>query len=92
MDSCGHARCGAWEEAELAKHRAERPKLQQQFADLKRGLADAKCESRAGAYHSVLQPTSTLILLQSHQLRFVNSAHQIFAMSSRVPPMRASVM
>jgi PRP1 splicing factor, N-terminal len=29
----------AREEAELAKHRAERPKLQQQFADLKRGLS-----------------------------------------------------
>ena len=30
----------AREAAELAKHRAERPKIQQQFADLKRGLAD----------------------------------------------------
>ena len=29
----------AREEAEVAKHRAERPKLQQQFVDLKRGLA-----------------------------------------------------
>ena len=29
----------AREEAELVKHRAERPKLQQQFVDLKRGLA-----------------------------------------------------
>lgn len=29
----------ALENAELAKHRAERPKIQQQFADLKRGLA-----------------------------------------------------
>ena len=29
----------AREEAELSKHRAERPKLQQQFVDLKRGLA-----------------------------------------------------
>lgn len=27
------------EDAELAKHRAERPKIQQQFADLKRGLS-----------------------------------------------------
>ena len=27
------------EEEELAKHRAERPKIQQQFADLKRGLS-----------------------------------------------------
>lgn len=38
----------AREEAELAKHRAERPKIQQQFADLKRGLAvvtDAEWES-----------------------------------------------
>lgn len=29
----------AREEIELAKHRAERPKLQQQFVDLKRGLS-----------------------------------------------------
>lgn len=29
----------AREEAELARHRAERPKLQQQFVDLKRGLS-----------------------------------------------------
>lgn len=29
----------AREQQELAKHRAERPKIQQQFADLKRGLA-----------------------------------------------------
>jgi hypothetical protein len=29
----------ARENAELAKHRAERPKIQQQFADLKRGLS-----------------------------------------------------
>ena len=29
----------ARENEELAKHRAERPKIQQQFADLKRGLA-----------------------------------------------------
>ena len=29
----------AREEAELSKHRAERPKLQQQFVDLKRGLS-----------------------------------------------------
>jgi hypothetical protein len=29
----------AHENAELAKHHAERPKIQQQFADLKRGLA-----------------------------------------------------
>jgi len=42
------ARREAREEAELAKHRAERPKLQQQFADLKCGLAvvtDAEWES-----------------------------------------------
>lgn len=30
----------ARENEELAKHRAERPKIQQQFADLKRGLSD----------------------------------------------------
>lgn len=38
----------AREEADLAKHRAERPKLQQQFADLKRGLSvvtDAEWEN-----------------------------------------------
>ena len=29
----------AREQAEIAKHRAERPKIQQQFADLKRGLS-----------------------------------------------------
>lgn len=29
----------AQEQQELAKHRAERPKIQQQFADLKRGLS-----------------------------------------------------
>lgn len=29
----------AKEQEELAKHRAERPKIQQQFADLKRGLS-----------------------------------------------------
>ncbi len=39
MDSRRRARREAREEAELAKHRAERPKLQQQFADLKRGLS-----------------------------------------------------
>jgi len=48
MDSRRRTRREAREEAELAKHRAERPKLQQQFADLKRGLAvvtDAEWES-----------------------------------------------
>jgi len=48
MDSRRRARREAREEAELAKHRTERPKLQQQFADLKRGLAvvtDAEWES-----------------------------------------------
>ena len=48
MDSRRRARREAREEAELAKHRAERPKLQQQFADLKRGLSvvtDAEWES-----------------------------------------------
>ncbi|KAF9783203.1 PRP1 splicing factor, N-terminal-domain-containing protein [Thelephora terrestris] len=39
MDARRRARREAREEAELAKHRAERPKLQQQFVDLKRGLA-----------------------------------------------------
>ena len=48
MDARRRARREAREEAELAKHRAERPKLQQQFADLKRGLAvvtDAEWEN-----------------------------------------------
>lgn len=38
----------AAEQAQLAKHRAERPKIQQQFADLKRGLSsvtDAEWEN-----------------------------------------------
>ncbi|KAG6836096.1 hypothetical protein H0H93_011434 [Arthromyces matolae] len=39
MDSRRKARREAQEKAELAKHRAERPKIQQQFADLKRGLS-----------------------------------------------------
>ncbi|KAI0038793.1 hypothetical protein FA95DRAFT_1684509 [Auriscalpium vulgare] len=39
MDARRRARREAREEAELAKHRAERPKIQQQFADLKRGLS-----------------------------------------------------
>ncbi|KAI0927016.1 hypothetical protein AcW1_007622 [Taiwanofungus camphoratus] len=39
MDARRRARREALENAELAKHRAERPKIQQQFADLKRGLA-----------------------------------------------------
>ena len=38
MNARWRARPEAREEAELAKHRAERPKLQQQFADLERGL------------------------------------------------------
>jgi pre-mRNA-processing factor 6 len=48
MDSPRRARGGAREESELTKHCAERQKLQQQFADLKRGLAvvtDAEWES-----------------------------------------------
>ncbi|ETW81496.1 hypothetical protein HETIRDRAFT_383832 [Heterobasidion irregulare TC 32-1] len=48
MDSRRRIRREAREEAELAKHRAERPKLQQQFADLKRGLSvvtDAEWEN-----------------------------------------------
>jgi pre-mRNA-processing factor 6 len=39
MDARRRACREAREEAELAKHRAERPKLQQQIADLKHGLA-----------------------------------------------------
>ncbi|OCH87953.1 hypothetical protein OBBRIDRAFT_758962 [Obba rivulosa] len=39
MDARRRARREALENEELAKHRAERPKIQQQFADLKRGLA-----------------------------------------------------
>lgn len=34
----------AREDEELAKHRAERPKIQQQFADLKRGLSSVTDE------------------------------------------------
>ncbi|KAJ3905092.1 PRP1 splicing factor, N-terminal-domain-containing protein [Lentinula edodes] len=39
MDARRKARREAQEQAQLAKHRAERPKIQQQFADLKRGLS-----------------------------------------------------
>ncbi|KAG6917425.1 hypothetical protein DXG01_002511 [Tephrocybe rancida] len=39
MDARRRARREAQEQIELAKHRAERPKIQQQFADLKRGLS-----------------------------------------------------
>ncbi|KAI0310692.1 PRP1 splicing factor, N-terminal-domain-containing protein [Amylostereum chailletii] len=39
MDARRRARREAREEIELAKHRSERPKIQQQFADLKRGLS-----------------------------------------------------
>ncbi|KIY64980.1 hypothetical protein CYLTODRAFT_492693 [Cylindrobasidium torrendii FP15055 ss-10] len=39
MDSRRKARREAREQEEMAKHRAERPKIQQQFADLKRGLS-----------------------------------------------------
>ncbi|KAF9005928.1 PRP1 splicing factor, N-terminal-domain-containing protein [Cyathus striatus] len=48
MDSRRRARREAQEKIELEKHRAERPKIQQQFADLKRGLAavtDAEWEN-----------------------------------------------
>ncbi|KAH7921622.1 hypothetical protein BV22DRAFT_1132130 [Leucogyrophana mollusca] len=48
MDARRRARREARENAELAKHRAERPKIQQQFADLKRGLSvvtDSEWES-----------------------------------------------
>ncbi|KAF7791453.1 hypothetical protein EIP86_002469 [Pleurotus ostreatoroseus] len=39
MDARRRKRREARENEELAKHRAERPKIQQQFADLKRGLS-----------------------------------------------------
>ncbi|KIY47069.1 hypothetical protein FISHEDRAFT_46114 [Fistulina hepatica ATCC 64428] len=39
MDSRRRVRREVQEQLELAKHRAERPKIQQQFADLKRGLS-----------------------------------------------------
>ncbi|KIJ13039.1 hypothetical protein PAXINDRAFT_181390 [Paxillus involutus ATCC 200175] len=39
MDSRRRARREARENEELVQHRAERPKIQQQFADLKRGLS-----------------------------------------------------
>ncbi|KAF7355056.1 hypothetical protein MSAN_01421100 [Mycena sanguinolenta] len=39
MDARRRARREAQEQIDLAKHRAERPKIQQQFADLKRGLS-----------------------------------------------------
>ncbi|EGN93902.1 hypothetical protein SERLA73DRAFT_97278 [Serpula lacrymans var. lacrymans S7.3] len=39
MDGRRRVRREAREDTELAKHRAERPKIQQQFADLKRGLS-----------------------------------------------------
>ncbi|KAJ7774274.1 PRP1 splicing factor, N-terminal-domain-containing protein [Mycena maculata] len=39
MDARRRARREAQEQIEMAKHRAERPKIQQQFADLKRGLS-----------------------------------------------------
>ncbi|TDL17207.1 hypothetical protein BD410DRAFT_730230 [Rickenella mellea] len=48
MDARRRARREAREASELAKHRAERPKIQQQFADLKRGLSavsDAEWEN-----------------------------------------------
>ncbi|KAF5360482.1 hypothetical protein D9756_005026 [Leucocoprinus leucothites] len=48
MDSRRKQRREAREQEELSKHRAERPKIQQQFADLKRGLAavsDAEWEN-----------------------------------------------
>ncbi|KAH8091002.1 PRP1 splicing factor, N-terminal-domain-containing protein [Cristinia sonorae] len=48
MDARRRVRREARENEELAKHRAERPKIQQQFADLKRGLSavtDAEWEN-----------------------------------------------
>ncbi|KAI0687857.1 PRP1 splicing factor, N-terminal-domain-containing protein [Cytidiella melzeri] len=44
MDARRRARREVRENEELAKHRAERPKIQQQFADLKRGLSDVTDE------------------------------------------------
>ncbi|KAJ7937298.1 PRP1 splicing factor, N-terminal-domain-containing protein [Mycena leptocephala] len=44
MDARRRARREAQEQIELAKHRAERPKIQQQFADLKRGLSSVTDE------------------------------------------------
>ncbi|KII86740.1 hypothetical protein PLICRDRAFT_93409 [Plicaturopsis crispa FD-325 SS-3] len=44
MDARRRARREAREQEELAKHRAERPKIQQQFSDLKRGLSSVTDE------------------------------------------------
>ncbi|KAF7353043.1 hypothetical protein MVEN_01272000 [Mycena venus] len=44
MDARRRARREAQEQIDLAKHRAERPKIQQQFADLKRGLSSVTDE------------------------------------------------
>ncbi|TFK18041.1 hypothetical protein FA15DRAFT_675582 [Coprinopsis marcescibilis] len=44
MDSRRRARRETRENEELAKHRAERPKIQQQFSDLKRGLSSVTDE------------------------------------------------
>ncbi|KAL0958321.1 hypothetical protein HGRIS_000466 [Hohenbuehelia grisea] len=44
MDARRRARREAREQEELAKHRSERPKIQQQFADLKRGLSSVTDE------------------------------------------------
>ncbi|KAM5535001.1 hypothetical protein V8D89_011374 [Ganoderma adspersum] len=48
MDARRRARREARENEELAKHRAERPKIQQQFADLKRRLAQVTDEEWEG--------------------------------------------
>ncbi|EJF63314.1 hypothetical protein DICSQDRAFT_102468 [Dichomitus squalens LYAD-421 SS1] len=48
MDARRRARREARENEELAKLRAERPKIQQQFADLKRGLAQVTDEEWEG--------------------------------------------
>ncbi|KAJ7594180.1 PRP1 splicing factor, N-terminal-domain-containing protein [Mycena floridula] len=48
MDSRRKARREAREQEELVKHRAERPKIQQQFADLKRGLSAVTDEEWEG--------------------------------------------
>ena len=54
----------AREQAELAKHRAERPKIQQQFADLKRGLSvvtDEEWEGIRREERSYVVPDSVIV-------------------------------
>jgi pre-mRNA-processing factor 6 len=54
----------AREQTELAKHRAERPKIQQQFADLKRGLSvvtDEEWEGIRREERSYVVPDSVIV-------------------------------